>query len=183
MPNHVRTVVKFKNLKKEEDKDLIIQMIGRELVEKDDMFSPDEKDYIIDFDKIIPEPKEKSECPIECLRTEDDHVGADPDKPWFNWYTWHCKYWGTKWGAYDGYTERGKTYIKFIFSTAWSVAEPVIEKLAILGYDIEVLYADEDWGNNCGKMEYNVNRCEWTYTSADELPNSTAFAKNLWEKY
>lgn len=101
MPNHVKTVVKFKNLKKPDDADIIIQMIARELVETEDLFNPEKPDYIIDFDKIIPEPREESECPEGCIRTEEDHVGADPDKPWFNWYKWHCAYWGTKWNAYN----------------------------------------------------------------------------------
>lgn len=82
-----------------------------------------------------------------------------------------------------GYTERGKSYIKFIFSTAWSLAEPVINKLALLGYDIEVLFADENWGNNCGKLEYDAKSNEWTYTQEHELTDAHRFAKNLWEKY
>lgn len=82
-----------------------------------------------------------------------------------------------------GCTERGKSYIKFVFSTAWSLAEPVIGKLALLGYDIEVLFADEDLGNNCGKLEYDAKSNEWTYTQDYELPNAYKFAKSLWDRY
>lgn len=75
------------------------------------------------------------------------------DKPWFNWYKWHIDHWGTKWGAYDGYTKIGKTYILFVFNTAWTVPIPIIKRLRILGYPIDVKYADEDYGVNCRKIE------------------------------
>ena len=180
MPNWVKTVVKFKKLKKKDDLQIILDMIARPLEERDRMYNPEKTDWTIDFDRIIPEPREESDCPAEYIRTEDDHVGEDPDKPWFNWYKWHCTYWGTKWGACDGYTKSGDTYIAFVFSTPWSVALPVIEKLALLGYNIEVKYADEDLGSNCGKMEYDVNSDKW---KCSELENPYRFAKNLWDKY
>lgn len=102
-------------------------------------------DYIIDFNKIIPEPRFESECPDEYKVNKDARIELREDKPWFDWYKWHVDQWGTKWDAYDGYTKIGKSYVTFVFSTAWSVAYPVIQKLDVMGYDIEVRYADEDY--------------------------------------
>lgn len=137
---------------------------------------------IIDFDLIIPEPRIKSDCPADCIVNKDSHVMEDKDRPWFDWYTWRNKYWNTKWGAYDGYTHTGKTYIIMYFQTAWSFAGPVAMKLAELGYDLDLQYADEDWGSNCGRLQYDSNTKEWTRWSMDELkPNPAAWAKRLWE--
>ena len=182
MPNHIRTVVKFKKLKRKEDFDIILDMIARPLEEKDDMFTPDHPDWMIDFDKIIPEPMEKEDCDKDCIATPDAHISKYEDRPWFDWYTWHLKYWGTKWNAYDGYTERDDTSLTFIFSTAWSVASPVIRKLTLLGHDIDVKYADEDWGSNCGTMTYKVNS-GWDLKTEDDFKDPRGFARRLWDRY
>ena len=139
-------------------------------------------DRIIDFDLIIPEPRLKKDCPADCIVNKDSHVMEEKDRPWFDWYAWRNKYWNTKWGAYDGYTHTGKTYIIMYFQTAWSFAEPVAMKLAELGYDLDLQWADEDWGANCGRLQYNPETKEWTRWSMYELkPNPAAWAKRLWE--
>lgn len=70
-----------------------------------------------------------------------------------DWYTWACENWGTKWNAYDASeTERG-----WVFLTAWSHPEPVIEELSRRFPDVifHVKYADEDLGQNIG--EYRID--------------------------
>lgn len=184
MPNHVRTVIKFKNLKKKDDFDFILRMIARPLASGDDMFTPDHEDWVIDFNKIIPEPQTIEECPRDCIRTEMSHVEADEDRPWFDWYRWRINHWDTKWGAYDGYTKRGKSYLAFVFSTAWSISLPIINRLTVLGYDFEVLYADEDLGCNCGKITYKTGDSEITHLCEHEAFKDTrGFAERLWDKY
>lgn len=183
MPNHVRTVIKFKKLKKKEDFDMILDMVARPLEDKrDDMFTPDHPDWIIDFDKIIPEPREKEDCDKDCLVTPGSHIAEDKDRPWFDWYKWHIKHWGTKWNAYDGYTIHDPHSLTFVFSTAWSVAEPIVDRLTLLGYDMDIKYADEDWGRNCGTMTYKVND-GWDSTTEDFYKDPCGFAKRLWDKY
>ena len=135
MPNHIRNVLKFKNLKPE-DVNFILNTIANPTKEADA--------YLIDFDKIIPEPKIESDCPADCFVRKDSHIMEYEDRPWFDWYQWHNKYWGTKWNAYDGYSKAGKTWVLFVFSTAWSYPAPVIEQLHLMGYDFELQYADED---------------------------------------
>ena len=54
MPNHVRNVIKISKIKPEEI-DMVLDMITTTL---DDPEFPD-KQYMIDFDKIIQEPKDE----------------------------------------------------------------------------------------------------------------------------
>ena len=172
MPNHVMNKWKISHIPQDK-----LQYI----LDKITMVAED-GNRIIDFDLIIPEPRYKKDCPKDCLVNKDSHVMEDKDKPWFDWYAWRNKYWNTKWGAYDGYTHVGKTYIIMYFQTAWSFAGPVATKLAELGYDLDLQYADEDYSNNCGRLQYNAETKEWTRWSMDELkPNPETWAKRLWE--
>ena len=73
------------------------------------------------------------------------------------WYEWSIDNWGTKWNA-CGY-EEGIDYSEdecLDFDTAWSAPIPIIEKLAATYPSIafEHKWADEDFGNNVGHMEY-----------------------------
>lgn len=179
MPNHVRTVVKFKNLKSEDDVKFILNIIASPA-----LTTPTEEiiEWRIDFNKIIPEPRTEEECPEIFLAEPGKAIEEDKEKPWFNWFDWHIANWGTKWNAYDGYTKIGKSYITFVFSTAWNIAIPVIEKLSILKYDIDVKYADEDLGVNCGTLTYTSEQ-GWTHKNSLQLTNPYRFARDLWNKY
>ena len=177
MPNHVRNVVKISKIKPEEI-DMVLDMITMTL---DDPTFPDQQ-YMIDFDKIIPEPRDESECPDEYKVNKSSSIEILKDKPWFNWYKWHINHWGTKWGAYNCYTEIGKTWIMLVFSTAWTAPIPIIYKLAVLGYNIEVRYADEDYGVNCGRMKYTSEQ-GWMQWDESELKNPVRFARDLWNNY
>ena len=139
-------------------------------------------EYAIDFNKIIPEPSFESDCPDEYKVNKESRIELLKDKPWFNWYKWHIDHWGTKWGAYDCYTKIGKSYIQFVFSTAWSVAQPIIERLSLLGFPLEVKYADEDWGSNCGVVTWSREQ-GWEIQFAKDMRNPVRFAKELWNKY
>lgn len=174
MPNHVKNVLKFKNLKPDD----INELLNIIAIESEDV----PINYWIDFNKIIPEPKFESECPEDCKVNKDSHVTVNPDKPWFDWYRWRNKYWGTKWGAYDCYSIIGKSYVTFVFSTAWSMAYPVIQRLALLGYEFELRYADEDWGSNCGRLTYSREQ-GFTHFDEDSFKDPERWARNLWDKY
>ena len=170
MPNHVKNVLKFSNLS-EQDKDFIVARFTNEF------------GTTLDFNAIIPEPKIKSECPEDCLVNKDSHVQEDKDRPWFNWYTWHYKYWGTKWGAYDGYIITGKTWVQFVFSTAWATPLPIYQKLAQkYNFKFKVRYADEDLGHNCGIIIYNKD--DFVHLHEDEIhQHPRNFAERLWNTY
>ena len=68
------------------------------------------------------------------------------------WYDWCCDKWGTKWNSYSPEPFENNT---LTFSTAWSRALPIIEKLSEMYRDIRFKYAwaDEDIGVNVGKLE------------------------------
>lgn len=68
-----------------------------------------------------------------------------------DWYDWRINHWGTKWNAVceeedaamDGLPE---------FRTAWNMPEGWLRTLA-KHVDFTLLYADEDMGNNCGRVK------------------------------
>lgn len=176
MPNHVKNVLKFKNLKKE-DKRFLLDTICSPIEDASGGVT-----LCIDFDKIIPEPRFESECPDAYKVNKDSHIMADKDRPWFDWYAWHVHYWGTKWGAYDCYSKVGKSYVIFVYSTAWSTSVPIIEKLTLLGFDFELQYADEDYGSNCGRMVYSNEQGLNVYGESS-FKNPSQWARNLWNRY
>ena len=179
IPNHIRTVIKISKLKKD-DVDIVLNLLASPMTTPTD---PIEKtEYAIDFNKIIPEPETEDECPDEYKVNKDSHVELRKEKPWFNWYKWHITYWGTKWGAYDCYTKIGKSYVQFVFSTAWSVAHPIIAKLSLLGHPVEVKFADEDYGSNCGIITWSREQ-GWEMKSEMSLKDPVRFARDLWARY
>lgn len=179
MPNHVRQVLKFNNLNPDDVRFLLDTLTSA--VEK-----AGEIHSYFDFNKIIPEPSTKDECPEDCLVHKDSHIMEDESKPWFDWYVWHNRYWGTKWNAYDSYIKTGKTWVSFIYSTAWCIPLPVIMKLKILGFDFELRYADEDIGSNCGKIIYSPSKTGFTdivHITEEDLHDPERFARRLWDTY
>lgn len=181
MPNHVKNVLKFINLKSED-----ISFIMNTIATKYGGECGDPAGHIIDFDKIIPEPRTEEDCPEECKVNKDSHIMSDETRPWFDWYEFHTKYWGTKWNAYDGYVIIKPSSITFVFSTAWSSPAAILPKLKLLGYNMEYRWADEDIGSNCGKAIYNPERTgftDWVVAHSTELANPRRFASDLWRKF
>lgn len=92
------------------------------------------------------------------------------------WYEWSIENWGTKWGTMENKIIKGKNYIKFYFETAWSTPLPIFKELAnIIDNDIEIWYADEDIGNNCGKI-YFINGEE----IIEHKEENKEFANRVW---
>lgn len=185
MPNHVKNVLTIKGIKSKDIPDLL-EKITTPLDED----NPDDiLNRIFDFDKIIPEPKTKEECPEDCWVTPSSHVMEDKEKPWFDWYAWHIKHWGTKWNAYDGYIIIKPSSITFVFSTAWNMPEPVYNRLVKTynEYDMELKYADEDWGSNCGHaVHHKEDWCSFVYYDMDTrftAQEKRNWAKRLWDNY
>ena len=86
----------------------------------------------LDFDIIIPEPKTKEECEKEYIIDNIDtaHIQPIESKPRFNWYTFHCDKWGTKWNSFDGVLNRNSNReLTLWFITAWDSCVPIINKL------------------------------------------------------
>lgn len=107
------------------------------------------KEEVFDIDKLLPSPKELDEIawltePLKGLKLAkaiieyNEDVKKNPKmhrgKPISyhtsrnlikkygvtNWRAWAENNWGTKWVAYSELYKEGKTYIKYIFDSAWS---------------------------------------------------------------
>lgn len=66
-----------------------------------------------------------------------------------DWYGWQIQNWDTKWNACESIELEGG----FEFQTAWSTPYAIFQKLSVLfpEVEIEVRYADEDFGYNVGE--------------------------------
>ena len=71
-----------------------------------------------------------------------------------------------------------------MFSTAWSPAMPIFKELiTIFGYDMTILWADECWGVNCGKLTYSRSEHVCSKVEDYDMPDAEGFAKYIWDNY
>ena len=156
MPNWNNTTIKAKGIAK-----LDIFTVYKE-----------EEGKQIDFNKIIPEPSSKTECPkdfrlINGRRPDggDAHLQVDNDREWFNWYDWRCKFWGVKWNACDTYIEDDDT---ISFDTPWCAPLPVLLKLSEMLGDVEMevnTYDGDDY-HGVWHLSFKNGKCfkeEWEH--------------------
>lgn len=148
MPNHVTNIVK--------SSPRVISAMVRSLTdeEKDNAteFEKDSNKIAVDFGLLIPQPDYvfRGNCDHR-----HPHVDKETGKVYSDcWLSWNRQNWGTKWNAYSAevspVAEDGTQTLKF--ETAWSHPVPVMEALTNKFPDeqIEVKYADEDFGYNVG---------------------------------
>jgi len=89
-----------------------------------------------------------------------------------NWYDWHNKNWGTKWNACETIVLNEN---EVEFQTAWSTPEPIIKAISKKYHTrVEVEYADEDLGSNCGSYVYNCGEL------VDDADGNYEFACETW---
>lgn len=71
------------------------------------------------------------------------------------WYDWNIANWGTKWNAY-GQNDKRSNDDTIYFQTAWSSPVGLIEELHKMfpKVELDLLYADEDTGSNCGHIGF-----------------------------
>lgn len=95
-----------------------------------------------------PVKPEKHEMLLRCIK-------AGMECGYVYWYDWNSDNWGTKWNAY-GQSEHPAGTREFRFQTAWSHPEDLMVSLSKLIPDaqLQISYADEDMGSNCG--EYTI---------------------------
>lgn len=119
----------YKNLSEKVQKELRVQVV---------------MEYL--NDKVTPEMREEGKKAIQNIKK----YGVK------DWYGWCNKFWGTKWNAYDiGISRPSEDTVEYQFSTAWSCPAPVLVELSKQNpsLTIEVQFADEDFGYNCGKFK------------------------------
>lgn len=99
----------------------------------------------VDFDLLVPMPA--------AVKGTTVGSGGFDSYDERGWYGWSLRHWGTKWNAYESEVSGDNGDLAVVrFDTAWSHPVPIIEELSRRnpGVTIEVLYADEDMGSNCG---------------------------------
>lgn len=128
MPNHVYSALKF-----------IYHDDNGEMIEKVSQLLKGENS-LIDFNKIIPQP----------TGIQDEREGVLSDAE----YNWCIENWGTKWNAY-GVNLKEKDSWKMVFhlQTAWSIPEPILNKLFELFPEVEINYVCADDG---GWFAYHI---------------------------
>lgn len=86
----------------------------------------------IDFNKIIPEPKSKDDCPSEFLAENSDmsHIMPSENKPWYNWYAWRCAKWGTGCNADTDTDDISTDDTLVTFDTKDSTAFPIVAAIS-----------------------------------------------------
>jgi hypothetical protein len=111
------------------------QKIGRQAGE-------DVTETIKRFFKENPEFEQAGRFQVQCLN----------ETGFIDWYTWNIHHWGTKWNAFDGevfylITHDGHSIMEFTFDTAWSVPEPIWNKLPGLFPDVvfKTIFFEESW--------------------------------------
>ena len=89
------------------------------------------------------------------------------------WYDWRIDNWGTKWNACDPSWTDEKT---LEFNTAWNMPQGIYRKLSQMypNICIEVRYADEDLGSNCGTATFQNGKVDINQV------NDFKFASDLW---
>jgi hypothetical protein len=108
---------------------------------------------ILDFNKIVPMPKELDVAlkSIDPLTEEGQVLQKKYDDNLANfgfqsWYDWSLKNWGTKWNSYSVVFHANQIRM----NTAWHPPGPVIQELArLIHEDIRMTYVDEAyefWG-------------------------------------
>lgn len=149
MPNHISNIVRVKDeddYKKEEEAFEQMQALMKT------------EDSLFDFNALIPYPDPYKSLD-DAFHKAQEEAGGDWSKVMHlkdgynqGGYEWCCNHWGTKWNAY----EIAVDYDTISFQTAWSTPHPIFEELSkrMPGVTIEVEYADEDRGSNCGILTF-----------------------------
>lgn len=125
------------------------------------------------LDKVIVVNGDKEELMAEDVLFDFNKILEMPKT--FTWYDWCIENWGTKWNACNTYVVSDN---EVEFDTAWSCPINIFIELSkqFSDVEIEVEYADEDIGYNCGKLVFlngNIEECI-------DMDNNTDFALDVW---
>lgn len=119
MPNHVSNELEITGPRAELER-------FRELVKDKD---EDGDEIVLSFCKTVPMPDELRGTTSPCPKGQEK-IQAEYEKKFGagNWYDWSCKFWGTKWGAYDSELSQDEDgFLLYSFNTAWSPPAEWIE--------------------------------------------------------
>lgn len=173
MPNHISNRMEFKALNEDNWRK------ETEAFEQVKVLMKTEQ-HPFDFNVLIPYPQE--------YKVLDDARHEAEKQPGAKWnelpkdgynaggYDWCIKHWGTKWNAYD----IGFGYDDICFCTAWNTPLPIWAELSKRFPELylEVEYADEDRGSNCGTLTY-LNGELIGFMDMSERPEAHLFARAI----
>lgn len=113
-----------------------------------------------------------------------------------DWYSWRVDNWGTKWNACEpdsldilnpvkDATNDTYYYMEYRFDTAWSMPDGIYKALSKMfpKVTIDVEYADEDLGQNCGNVIYENGEVSKETIYNGSTKEAYEFAIALWEDY
>lgn len=133
---------------------------------------------------IIPQPRNKEECPEEYIYDESKaelKIKPEENRKWFNWWKFNTENWNVKWDADpESVIIEDKT---IFFETPWDSPYNAIMKMFDMFPDmnINVYYADEDYGYNCGYYFHEAgNDCIGTDEYDEVTPKSMVLAHYAW---
>lgn len=110
-----------------------------------------DNERVFSFEDIAPTPKTAEECKEKYPEyyNENGFEGIQrlDDRPWFNWYNWHCGYWGTKWDAVcPAYRIDEDGSVELVFNSAWNYPTYVMDAMVKMTEGkVEITFADEDY--------------------------------------
>ena len=149
MPNWVTTKIEFTGEKND------IKKVLETIINENGDF---------DFNTLIPMPDNIYTGNLG--QAEREKYGAN------NWYDWSCENWGTKWNACHSCLTSCLE-----FDTAWSLAEPVLQALAVLCHNTNVefegYFCDEDWSYNKGGFYSKDGICYIWYDDNTDIKDPT----------
>lgn len=86
----------------------------------------------------------------------------------FNWYSWNCVNWGTKWNCYESSVEiiDDEAYLRFL--TAWSPPDPIMQKL-VIDYQLDIKhFCFDEMCNFWGKVEIINGKGDYSWDDEAE---------------
>lgn len=157
---------------------LQIESGGRSSRAEEIINSADPEKALADFLAEMREKRHYTDKDCEEFKKFVEQVKYNLDNYGFStWYDWCIKNWGTKWDTYDGYSNDDTSCG---FCTAWSTPIPAMVALSKMLPDceIEVEYADEDYGHNCGR--YTLKNGELISSYLPDGEEALMFALEVW---
>lgn len=167
MPNHVTNVVEIKNLTDEQMEIIFPRVVDGEFSFKDVFPMPKELEaetcyytnnvsLLADFENIQDFLPEKREMILQAKKKYDATGYA-------SWYAFNKDMYGTKWDAYGVHidnvsmVEENNNTLQMVFQSAWSTPIIFFKNLSerFPNLEINVEYADEDLGANCGTYSFS----------------------------
>lgn len=89
------------------------------------------------------------------------------------WYEWSCENWGTKWGAcHTYYVDENNIEFDCAWSMPFNIFKAISDKY---NTRVEVDFADEDIGSNCGRAIFENGIC------VDLYEGDRYFAYKVWD--